>query len=227
MENLSKSQVQAALDVILQYAPEEAQNIEMFKPEIIDLITSNAAPATNSILSTVQYASVITPEMVMAENDMLTPCMKAVGVVVVDVVFIVIGLVGIHAKATDKAALYIIKGIPDNAFIGLRRAMAAIQRAEGIIDNGKALASFFGALYKMGCLRMFFQYLKNEMRWWEWLKTAIICIAQIIAWVATECVALAAEIALCVMQVEQTVEDVVKAVNTCRSDSNVLLAEPC
>lgn len=54
------------------------------------------------------------------------------------------------------------------------------------------------------------------MSWWEWIKTGIIALAQILAWFATEGVAFIAECVLVIMSATQLIQDAVACASACR-----------
>ena len=53
------------------------------------------------------------------------------------------------------------------------------------------------------------------MTWWEWVKTGMIAVAQIMVWFATDGVAFVAEAALSIMSAESLIEDAIKADKVC------------
>jgi len=199
--------LEEALDKLLEFAPEEAGNINTFRPEIVDHILNNSGPATNSILSTVQYASVITPEQIMAENALLTPCQQAVAVTSVDVVFLCVGLLGIRIPSEGKASLYIIKGIDSKAFDVIQMIIEGLQLLTTTAEVLYQIGKLFKTIYEMGLMSMLLQYFKNEMRWFEWVKTCATLILQITSWFATGGAAFFATMGLNVIGVGKVVQD--------------------
>lgn len=224
MENLTRNQVEEALNALRDIAPEEAPSIDLFAEEIIFNIVNDTEPATNSILTTVQYASVITLEELMAENAGLTRCQEAVGTLVVDVIFLGVGLLGLRIGNTDKAGKFIIKGIKPKHIEGLKGTINYIQYTTSFMDVGRGIASMFGEIYDMGCMGMLFQYLKGEMKWWQWIKTAVSLVVQLVSWFLTGGAAFVAEIILNVTMVAQIIEDTVYVAKDCGGSNEIL---PC
>ena len=83
------------------------------------------------------------------------------------------------------------------------------------MNKAKALFKLLGGIYKVGCFSAVFKVLKEEMTWWEWVKTGMIAVAQIMVWFATDGVAFVAEAALSIMSAESLIEDAIKADKVC------------
>ena len=65
------------------------------------------------------------------------------------------------------------------------------------------------------------------MTWWEWVKTGMIAVAQIMVWFATDGVAFVAEAALSIMSAESLIEDAIKADKVCGKSSERGVIENC
>ncbi|CAB4033609.1 Hypothetical predicted protein, partial [Paramuricea clavata] len=73
-----------------------------------------------------------------------------------------------------------------------------------------------GLIYNAGGFRAVFKAIKDEMSWWDWIKTGVIAVAQITAWFATDGAAFIAEAALSIMSAESLIEACIKAAQVCK-----------
>lgn len=99
-EKLTNIQIEKALDQIIEWFPEEAENISSDKEELIALIANDKTPEPNSPLLLIKPA--ITTESEFYELPSLTPCEQACGMVIFDVVLFVIGLFGLHVSNQEN-----------------------------------------------------------------------------------------------------------------------------
>ena len=144
-----------------------------------------------------------------------TPCAEAIGVFLADVVFLVLGLMGLHVSNQERITRALMRELGEDTLRGFLRAIQKFNEASGAYEKAKALFAIFGGIYKAGGFRAVFKVLKDEMSWWQWLKTGVIAVAQIVAWFASDGVAFIAEVALNIMSAEQLLEDGIKAVKVC------------
>ena len=105
---------------------------------------------------------------------------------------------------------------PRYSFRGFLRDIRNFNEATDAMNKAKALFKLLGGIYNAGCFRAVFKVLKEEMTWWEWVKTGIIAVAQIMVCFATDGVAFVAEAALTIMSAESLIEDSIKADKVCR-----------
>ncbi len=207
----SKQQISAAIDTLAEWFPEEATNLKSNRDAIISYHDGDASPALESSLSRVEKNEV----ELAVEIPKLTPCEEACSVVVVDVIFFCFGLVGLHVSNQERLTRAIIQEMGGETLRGLARAIHAFSTADGAINKAKALFTLAGQIFKAGGFKAAFKVIKSEMSWWDWVKTGVIAVAQIVAWFATDGVAFVAEAALTIMSAEQLIEDAVKAGQAC------------
>ena len=208
----SKQQISAAIDTLAEWFPEEATNLKSNHDAIISHVLGDTNPALESSLSRVEKNEVIE---LAVEIPKLTPCEEACSVVVVDVIFFAFGLVGLHVSNQERLTRAIIQEMGGETLRGLARAIHAFSTADGAVNKAKALFTLAGQIYNAGGFKAAFKVMKSEMDWWDWVKTGVIAVAQIVAWFATDGVAFVAEAALTIMSAEQLIEDAVKAGQAC------------
>ena len=134
-----------------------------------------------------------------------------------DVVFLVIGLVGLHVSNQERIARALLRELGEDTLRGFLRSIRNFNEAKGAYEKAKALSTIFGEIYYAGGFRAVFKVIKDEMTWWEWAKTGVFAVAQITAWFATDGAAFIAEVALNIMSAEQLLEDGIKAAKVCSS----------
>ena len=212
---LTKERVSEALDTLAKWFPEEAQNFTKNRDAIVRHIVEGTEPASGAALLLVQSHPKAERLVSTLAEPPWTPCEEAIGVFLVDVVFLVLGLVGLHVSNQERITRALLRELGPDTVRGFLRAIRNFNEADGAYQKAKALFAIFGGIYKAGGFRAVFKVLKDEMSWWEWLKTGIIAVAQIAAWFATDGVAFIAEVALNIMSAEQLLEDGIKAGKIC------------
>jgi hypothetical protein len=181
----------------------------MFRRFLLDTI-----PDASSPLLAQSYAAKPSTTKLPAEIS-FTPCTEAIGVFIADVVFLVLGLAGLHVSNQERITRALLRELGEDTLRGFLRAIHNFNEAKGATAKAKALFTIFGQIYKAGGFRAVLKVIKDEMTWWEWVKTGVIAAAQIVAWVATDGVAFIAEVALNIMSAEQLIEDGIKATKIC------------
>ena len=69
---------------------------------------------------------------------------------VVDVVFVVIGLVGLHVSNEERITRAIIRELGGDTLRGFSRAIHAFSDADGAMNKAKALFKLFGQIFNAG-----------------------------------------------------------------------------
>ncbi|MEL6537072.1 MAG: hypothetical protein AAFQ98_16745 [Bacteroidota bacterium] len=198
--------VDDAFDHFAQWFPDEQQELDKNQKAITQevITTSSKDTQQNITLGTIDGVTIT-----------ITPCEEAIAVVLVDAVFFILGMVGLHVSNQERMTRAIIRELGPETLRGFERAIHNFNTAEGAYQKAKALFAILGGIWKAGGFKAVFKELKDEMSWWEWVKTGILAVAQIVAWFATDGIAFIAEAALTIMSAEQLIEDSVKAVKTC------------
>ena len=212
----TKKEIAKALDVFVEWFPDVAAELQQAtnREAIISHICDNTVPvlAAAKTRTQVEYAqaAVALPQV--------TPCVMACAVVTVDVVMFILGLWGLHVSNQERLTRAILREQGEDTLRGFARAIHNFSTAQGAKAKAEALFSLFGQIYDAGGFQIIYSImvLKDELSWWEWVKTGIIAVAQITAWFASDCNAFVAEVALTIMSAaEQLIEDAIKAVKAC------------
>ena len=209
---LNTNQLNEALNQLADWFPEEATNLKNNRDAIIKCILEGTEPTPGSKLLSLKSSAAHEPPAALPP---LTPCEEAIGVVIVDAVMFLLGLVGLHVSNQQRIARALLKNLSPDTLRGFLRDIRNFNEATGALNKAKALFKLLGGIYKAGCLRAVFKVLKEEMTWWEWVKTGMIAVAQIMVWFATDGVAFVAEAALSIMSAESLIEDAIKADKVC------------
>lgn len=217
-EDFTRDQIENALDQLIEWVPEEADNINSNKEELVSLIQNDTIPAPGSYLLSTEYAipdETSSDNLQLFELPSLTPCEEACGMVAFDVVLFVVGLFGLHISNQERLTRELLRELGPDTLRGLARAIHNFSAADGALAKAKALFSVLGGIWNAGGFKAVFKVLKDEMSWWQWAKTGAIMFLQIGAWFLTDGAAFIAEAALSIMSAEQLIKDSVAVGQEC------------
>ena len=202
---LTREQVNAAVDTLGKWFPEEASKLTKHCEAIVDHIVRGTEPASGH------------PLAIMKQETFpgLTPCQEACGIVTVDAVMFAFGLVGLRVSNEERISRAIIRELGGETLRGFAREIQEFSEADSAMNKAKVLYTLMGQIKRASGFNAFFKVIKDDMTWWDWIKTCVIAVAQITAWFATDGIAFIAEAALSIMDAEQLIEDAVKAVKAC------------
>ncbi|MFY7885860.1 MAG: hypothetical protein ACOVOV_13560 [Dolichospermum sp.] len=217
---LTQESIQNALNYLSQKFPHHAANIAQFQNEIVQNMLNNTTPSVGSPVLAVQKTSVnlnlaVSSNTPVADNNILTPCESAIGACALDVVFLVLSIAGLGASSNliSKNAFAAMLG--KDTLNGFQFMIEEIKSTSGL---AQALHVFdlFGQIYKAGGVDAIIQDWENsDISWWDWVTTGVEVIAQIVAWIATDGVALAAQVVIVLVDATELIADIVNCVNTC------------
>ena len=151
----------------------------------------------------------------LPETVKLTPCEMAAGYVIYDAVVLVIGAVGLRASVKAStieemagAAKPVMSAIEEQISIIAHEGSTAFQRA-------RACFGILSTLSGGGMLGAIFKAFQKSLTWWQGLLYGISGLATILAALATDGVAVCAEIVLLLVSFTYLVIDARSAVKTC------------
>lgn len=142
-------------------------------------------------------------------------CTAAVTTVIVDVIFMILGFVGLHVSASEAANRAVLRLLGQETLGGFMRLFHDLNTAQGLVAQAKAIFNIAAAAYNAGMFRAVFTEIYHSMTWWDWTITGVAAVAQIAALVLTDGAAFVAEVALNGAAVAYVVSDSVKAVQAC------------
>lgn len=212
----NQQQVAEALDKLTEWFPEEKTNLEKHRDAILQCILDNTTPGPNSPLL-LEKATQPVEGLFLAQTALpaLSPCQEAILWVLVDAVFFALGLLGLHVSNKERIARALLRELGQDTLNGFRRAIRNFNEAKSASSKADALFKIIGGIYNAGGFRAVLKVLKDEMTWWEWMKTGIIAVAQVTAWIASDGVAFVAEAALNIMSATSLIEAALKATKAC------------
>ena len=148
-EDFTSDQIENALDQLIEWFPEEAENINLNKEELVSLIETDTIPTPGSYILSIEYA--ITDEngpnnLQLFELPSLTPCEEACGMVAFDVVMFVFGLFGLHISNQERLTRALLRELGPDTLRGLARAIHNFSAADGALAKAKALFSVLGGI---------------------------------------------------------------------------------
>ena len=219
---ITQQHLDYSLSLVKSWFPEESNSLDTYKDEIAQHVLNNTQPETGSALLSVQYVKPATTTTGFTESlatPALSTCLEDWLIAIIDTVMLGFSLAGLKANIPDKVAL--CKELDVEAVDGLEVALNKFSKAvkawkaasAGIgdyTDAGTALAkSIFGLLsgiYHMGMLEAIWNYLKNNMTWWDWIKDGLTALCTFLAWFATGGIAFIAECISFVISAISTVQ---------------------
>lgn len=219
--SIDQKHIEAGFKQLSSLFPEEAANIEKHRHHILNTV---AGQEPHTELLNVDFAESGGPSQVSETQSggprvarrklteltgAAAACLEDVVVVVVDVVTFALSFVGLDAKAEEDAARLVARKLGDDTLTGFELLVKAINEAEGKMAQAQAIFNLLsrlgGAFWRI--LKAVWNEYKHHMKWWKWIKTAIIIFAQCAAWFATDGAAFVAEVLLVIMKAEQVFED--------------------
>jgi hypothetical protein len=141
-------------------------------------------------------------------------CIAALVTCAVDVLTLAFQILGAVTIARNLART-LAAGLEPAGLIGLEVSVNAVVQAASKWDKAVAIARLAGQIFKQLGLKQILQALKDNLRWYQWILMGVIMAAQLVAWFASDGIALAAEIVIAVVLVGVLVADIVAAVGKC------------
>lgn len=212
----SPQEVAEALDMLTKWFPEETTSLMKHRNAILQCILDTTKPGPNSPLL-LQTATQPIGGLIHVQTALpaLSPCQEAILWVLVNAVSFALSLVGLYVSNKERVARALLRELGKDTLNGFRRAIKNFNEAEGALRKAKALSAIIGGIYNAGGFRAVLKVLKDEKTWWEWTKTGIIAVAQLVAWVASDGVAFVGEAALTIMSATSLIEAALKATKAC------------
>lgn len=214
-----EDEISHALGQIEEWFPEEHQSIEHHRESILRNIRDMTDPEPDSALLTVTFGAARADEQDLPETQTFSPCVIACGVCAVNGAAFAVGLLGLRIANQKRLAELLPRQMGPSALRGLHSVINDFKNAPGAFAKARALFSIVSGVYTAGGFKAVFKVLKEQMSWWEWLKTGVSMVAQIVAWVATAGAAFIAIAALTVLSAIALVESAIDAVRKCLMSS--------
>lgn len=209
----NQRQLGEASNTLTLWFPEEKTSLKKHRDAISQCVLANTTPGPNSPLllqTATQPKKPAQPAL-----PALTPCQEAILWVLVNAMLFVLSLMGLHTSNKERVARALLRELGQDTLNGFRRAIRNFNEAKSASSKADALFKIIGGIYNAGGFRAVLKVLKDEMTWWEWTKTAIIAVAQLTAWIATDGVAFVGEAALSIMSATSLIEAALKATKVC------------
>lgn len=212
---ITSEQISAAIVELRTYFPDDAELAQMSDAEIEHRVSEY-------LQSEQVFTPVLSPPSAesMAEIAAIEDtCPYAIGIVIVDCIFMILGFVGLRAanskrvaeKAAKEAGEVVAKNLPK--WIELLIAIIIADTK----SKAKAIFAIMSAIWTAGMFRGILAEIKASMRWWDWVITGVAAVAQMTAMFATGGAAFFAKVALSATDIAYLVNDSVKAVQICKA----------
>lgn len=210
----NRQQLAQALDKMAEWFPEEKPRLMKHREAIIRHVLEGTDPGANSPLLLEKTTHMMSEKLVESAAP-LSPCVDAILMFVVDAVFFFLGFLGLRVSNQERLARALFRELGVDTLRGLQRAIHLFNEAEGAYNKAKALFAILSGIYNAGGFRAVFKVLYDEMSWWDWIKTGVIAVAQIIAWFASDGAAFIAEAVLSIMSATTLIQAGIEVDRAC------------
>jgi hypothetical protein len=158
------------------------------------------------------------PVTKLAAAAIVDTCPFAIGVVIVDCIFMILGFVGLHASNSERLARVAALEIGEQvarSLPGWAKLIKALNEAGSATARAVAVFKIASAAYKAGMFGAIIKSIASSMKPWDWVIAGVAAVAQIGLLFLTDGAAFIAELALNATAVAYVVSDSVKAVQVC------------
>jgi len=118
----------------------------MHKQEIIELILKNQQPKLNSPIYQIGRQGFVTNTVSVSDN--FTPCEEACGVVGVDGIFFLMGLMGLHVKNNEMITRTLMREMGEETLNGFASQIHQFNEAKTALEKAKAFFSIMSSVNK-------------------------------------------------------------------------------
>ncbi len=212
-----EEEIRNTLAKISDWVPENAENIEAHKEQIVHHILNYTEPKADSELRAIQQPDVMHFETLESFDD-LSPCTLARLYVFVDVVAFAVSLAGLPTLNRERTARVLLREMGVETINSGQQAIEDVRSAENGLARAKACFRLLNKALNATTLKTILKDLVSHMSWWDWTKSGAIAVMQLTAWLASDGIAFAAEAALTIMGATILAEDAEKAVRVCDID---------
>jgi len=195
---LGKPTYEAALVMVCEMYPKEAPQLRKYSHDIIACAMGAAAPPHSNLLD---FASPLPPafdDTKVVQVRSMTPCILAICTFLAQAVGIVLSILGLP-QINDEILINIIsRELGGDVLSGFARMITAFTDAHSTWDKAIALCNIISRFYNVGGQLLMDIITKSihEMHMWDWAVAFVRATAQILAWVSTGFLGMAAEVVL-------------------------------
>lgn len=213
---LTRTNVRQALNTLSDWFPEEAEDISLYKKELIDLIVSGEEPRMNSKLGRMVYRRLpVTPASRRTEEPLFTPCETAIAGAVVSAGIFVVSVVGLKVTYNTNIARAMERQMGKQVLNGFRTMLKEFMDSENKFQAASRLFKIAGSIWQGSGFKVIFEAWKKEAKWYDFVLAGVTLIAQLTIWFASDGVAFVAEVALVIVGAVSLGLSIKDAVNTC------------
>jgi hypothetical protein len=155
------------------------------------------------------------PPIVASSSITITECEKAIAFVIFDVICLAVGGVGLRSGVSSEDVEAIAKAAKP-VLSELEASIAEIANSgASVTDRAWAVFKILKAIWSGDCLGAVVSAFVSSLSWYDALLYGVTAMATILAFVATDGVALVGEVVIELATFGFLVDDSVKAVNVC------------
>jgi hypothetical protein len=205
----------AAIDKLGELYPKYDKSLDKYNELIIKNIIEGTTP-TDTELVELEGMFDLEPETSTTPPPAPTSCQSAAASLFVDAFVTVIGIMGLRipgkASIAERLALKVeIDGMHD-----LKETIENLKTATSNSQKAYQIFKLLGDVYNGNFFQILLSAVSSAITsTWDKIKFAITFVAQLIAWFATEGIALIAQLMLLVTDIAEVVEDAEKVKTSC------------
>jgi len=226
---LTREQLEAALNQMKEWYPEEAQKIDEHKETVIAHLADNVEiPASDPIREETaapqpMREETAAPQPMRAQTQSvgitLSPCVIQAAEFCAEAGTFIVTIAGMVTAGRFNTAIdrWITSAFAETpAYVKkITPLIKVFTEAEGKLAKAKALAPIAQELWNTGVFKVTFDIVKNNSTYLDWLIDGAIAIGQIIVWVASEFIAAIAEFAVAIMSAVHLLRSGKEACDAC------------
>merc|ERR1712048_1262267 len=204
-----KPAYEAALAKLCEMYPEEAPQLQKYSSDLIACAMGAADPPH---IKLVNFAAPLPPAFAhtqVLQAQSLSPCTIAICTFLAQAVGIVLSILGLPKLENEILINVISSHLGGDVLSGFARMIKAFSDAPaGSMAKAKAFCNIISRFYNVGG-QVFMDIIKqsvHKMHFWQWAKVLLQATAQILAWVATDFLGMAAEVVLILSNVPDLYE---------------------
>jgi len=182
----------------------------------MDCIARFLRKYTNSIAFVASDKYIVNKEIDLFYTRSNHDCDRAIIQFTVDAVLFALSLVGLKISNEERLTRALIRELGPETLSGIGRLIHEFNEADSAYKKSKVLFEILKILYDDKVFSDVKDILVDEMSTWDWIKTGIIAMAQLVAWFLSDGAAFIAECVLVIMSATDLIEDGIQVDKKCK-----------
>jgi hypothetical protein len=219
--HFTKRNVSSALNTLADWFPEEAEDIRLYKAELVELIVTRSVPGKDSPIAQMRYKRPpMAPVSRKTEEPLFTPCESAIAAAVANAGIFVVGIIGLRVTYSTNVARAMQRTMGAKTLNGFRTMFKTFSDSKDKFEAAKGLFTIAGSIWQGGGFKIILEAWKKEAKWYDFILAGVTMIAQLVIWFASDGVAFVAQVALTILSAVTLGRSIYDAVNTCTGSAS-------